>query len=77
MRDVEDIRVARGARLEREPAGADARAAEPDPARTAGLEAAPADTDARADDETLRFDDPFWDDAFCAWGDPTLRTCCS
>jgi len=28
-------------------------------------------------DEGLRFDDPYWDDAFCAWWDPTLRTCCS
>jgi hypothetical protein len=25
----------------------------------------------------LRFDDPYWDDAFCAWWDPALRTCCS
>ncbi|HEX9711367.1 MAG TPA: hypothetical protein VGB52_02310 [Actinomycetota bacterium] len=24
----------------------------------------------------LRFDDPYWDDAFCAWWDPSLRTCC-
>jgi len=24
----------------------------------------------------LRFSDPYWDDAFCAWWDPTLRTCC-
>ncbi|MGH2795924.1 MAG: hypothetical protein ACRDKG_16660 [Actinomycetota bacterium] len=24
----------------------------------------------------LRFEDPYWDDAFCAWWDPTLRTCC-
>ncbi len=22
-----------------------------------------------------RFDDPYWDDAFCSWTDPTLRTC--
>lgn len=22
-----------------------------------------------------RFDDPYWDDAFCSWSDPTLRTC--
>lgn len=29
------------------------------------------------DKEGLRFDDPYWDDAFCAWWDPTLRTCCS
>ena len=27
-------------------------------------------------DEGVRFDDPFWDDAFCAWWDPTLRVCC-
>jgi len=26
--------------------------------------------------EGLRFDDPYWDDAFCAWWDPSLRTCC-
>jgi hypothetical protein len=32
---------------------------------------------ATEEDEGLRFDDPYWDDAFCAWGDPTLRTCCS
>jgi hypothetical protein len=33
----------------------------------------------RPADETergLRFEDPYWDDAFCAWWDPTLRTCC-
>lgn len=24
----------------------------------------------------LRFEDPYWDDAFCAWWDPTLRICC-
>jgi hypothetical protein len=24
----------------------------------------------------VRFEDPYWDDAFCAWWDPTLRTCC-
>lgn len=27
-------------------------------------------------DEGVRFDDPFWDDAFCAWWDPTMRVCC-
>jgi hypothetical protein len=27
-------------------------------------------------EEGLRFEDPYWDDAFCAWWDPTLRTCC-
>jgi hypothetical protein len=35
------------------------------------------DQPAREPDETgLRFSDPYWDDAFCAWWDPTLRTCC-
>jgi hypothetical protein len=29
------------------------------------------------DEEGLRFEDPYWDDAFCAWWDPALRTCCS
>lgn len=24
----------------------------------------------------FRFDDPYWDDVFDAWHDPTLRTCC-
>ncbi len=28
-------------------------------------------------DEGLRFDDSYWDDAICAWWDPALRTCCS
>jgi hypothetical protein len=28
-------------------------------------------------EEGLRFDDPYWDDAICAWWDPALRTCCS
>jgi len=24
----------------------------------------------------LRFEDPYWDDAFCSWWDPRLRSCC-
>jgi hypothetical protein len=24
----------------------------------------------------LLFEDPYWDDAFCSYYDPTLRTCC-
>jgi hypothetical protein len=28
------------------------------------------------EEEGLRFGDPYWDDAFCAWWDPGLRTCC-
>ena len=37
-----------------------------------GREDQPADQEERG----LRFEDPYWDDAFCAWWDPTLRTCC-
>jgi hypothetical protein len=29
-----------------------------------------------APEQGIRFDDPYWDDAFCVWWDPTLRTCC-
>ena len=36
----------------------------------------PEDSDDERAEEGLRFDDPFWDDAFCAWWDPSLRTCC-
>ena len=25
---------------------------------------------------SFRFDDPYWDDVFGSWHDPTLRTCC-
>ena len=32
---------------------------------------------ARSGDERgLLFEDPYWDDAFCSYYDPTLRTCC-
>ena len=41
-----------------------------------GREAKPAEDPARLDERGLRFEDPYWDDAFCAWWDPTLRTCC-
>jgi hypothetical protein len=34
------------------------------------------DERAETDERGLRFSDPYWDDAFCAWWDPTLRTCC-
>ena len=26
--------------------------------------------------ESFRFDDPYWDDAFDSYYNPTLRTCC-
>ena len=35
------------------------------------------ETPAPAGEQGLRFEDPYWDDAFCAWWDPALRTCCS
>jgi hypothetical protein len=28
------------------------------------------------DDQGFLFEDPYWDDAFCSYYDPTLRTCC-
>jgi hypothetical protein len=37
-----------------------------------GREEQPADQEPKG----VRFEDPYWDDAFCAWWDPTLRTCC-
>jgi hypothetical protein len=37
-----------------------------------GREEQPADQG----EQGLRFSDPYWDEAFCAWWDPTLRTCC-
>jgi hypothetical protein len=30
----------------------------------------------RQDEPGLLFEDPYWDDAFCSYYDPTLRTCC-
>jgi len=44
---------------------------------TAPPATAPANDPERGDDERgLRFEDPYWDEVFCAWWDPTLRTCC-
>jgi hypothetical protein len=34
-------------------------------------------TDERREEGAFRFDDPYWDDAFCSYYDPTLRTCCN
>jgi hypothetical protein len=28
------------------------------------------------DEQGFLFDDPYWDDAFCSYYDPTLGTCC-
>ncbi len=28
------------------------------------------------DERGFLFEDPYWDDAFCSYYDPTLRTCC-
>jgi len=30
----------------------------------------------RRDERGFLFEDPFWDDAFCSYYDPTLGTCC-
>jgi len=37
------------------------------------------DADKTGEDQAERgflFEDPYWDDAFCAYYDPTLGTCC-
>jgi hypothetical protein len=31
---------------------------------------------AEPEGDSFRFDDPYWDDAFDSYHDPTLRTCC-
>ena len=28
------------------------------------------------DEQGFLFEDPYWDEAFCSYYDPTLRTCC-
>ena len=40
-----------------------------------GSEEAAKGADRRAERGFL-FEDPYWDDAFCSYYDPTLRTCC-
>jgi len=27
-------------------------------------------------EQGVRFEDAYWDDAFCAWWDPSMRVCC-
>jgi hypothetical protein len=37
------------------------------------------DAEKRSEDQAERgflFEDPYWDDAFCSYYDPTLGTCC-
>jgi hypothetical protein len=33
--------------------------------------------DQRQEEEGFLFQDPYWDDQFCSYYDPTLRTCCN
>jgi len=40
-----------------------------------GSEEAANNADGQAERGFL-FEDPYWDDAFCSYYDPTLRTCC-
>lgn len=67
MRHIEALR-----RAEAEQARARQRRAR---RRQAGSEEA-ADTVARQAERGVRFEDPYWDDAFCSYYDPTLGTCC-
>jgi hypothetical protein len=47
-----------------------------EPAGREDVATEPADPGAERGERGLRFEDPYWDDAFCAWWDGTLRTCC-
>ena len=47
------------------------RAKEP-PARRKAIEK----TSERSEEEGFLFEDPYWDDVFCSYYDPTLGTCC-
>ena len=40
-----------------------------------GSEEAAKGTDGQ-DEQGFLFEDPYWDDAFCSYYDPTLGTCC-
>jgi hypothetical protein len=44
-------------------------------ARQAGSKETAKSSDGQ-DEQGFLFEDPYWDDAFCAYYDPTLRTCC-
>jgi len=55
--------ASRTAQEEREGAGADEERRKPRGCDEAGA-------------ESFRFDDPYWDDAFDSYYNPTLRTCC-
>ncbi|MGQ9572983.1 MAG: hypothetical protein ACUVV3_07360 [Dehalococcoidia bacterium] len=35
-----------------------------------------AKTSDRQDERGFLFEDPYWDDAFCSYYDPTMGTCC-
>lgn len=43
--------------------------------RQIGREEAAKSSD-RQDERGFLFEDPYWDDAFCSYYDPTMRTCC-
>jgi hypothetical protein len=47
----------------------------PRPRRKSEKDAPPGDQ--RQEEKGFLFLDPYWDDQFCSYYDPTLRTCCN
>jgi hypothetical protein len=63
----------------KKPRRAKARKARALQARTKARQAGSKETaksDDGQDEQGFLFEDPYWDEAFCAYYDPTLRTCC-
>jgi hypothetical protein len=51
------------------------KAKTPRPRRKSEKDAPPGDQ--RQEEKGFLFLDPYWDDQFCSYYDPTLRTCCN
>ena len=58
--------------------GREAKAPKPKtPPRRKKTNKEPPPGDQRQDEKGFLFLDPYWDDQFCSYYDPTLRTCCN
>ncbi len=58
--------------------GREAKAPRPKtPPRREKAKKEPPPGDQRPEEKGFLFLDPYWDDVFCSYYDPTLRTCCN
>jgi hypothetical protein len=64
------MKLAKKARVPKAP-----KAKTPRPRRKSEKDAPPGDQ--RQEEKGFLFLDPYWDDQFCSYYDPTLRTCCN